>query len=82
MPWRDLAQILAVSLVAGLVMYLFPLPNVALVARVLIRVAVFAVVLGVAVRFTGVLREDERKLLLTPVAAARKLFGTPGRGGS
>jgi len=80
MPWRDLGPIFAVSLAAGLVVHLLPLPDMALLSRVLIRVGVFVAAFAVALRLTGILREDERKLLLAPVRAITRLLGSPRRG--
>lgn len=82
MPWKDLAPVFAVSVAAGLVMYLLPLPDLTLPARVLIRAAVFAVAFGVALRFTGLLREDEKRLLLAPVRAIKRFAGSAGRDGT
>lgn len=74
MPWKDLWQVFAVSAVAGIVMYLVPLDGTFLPVRLLVKVAVFAAVLALGVRLAGILREDERKLLVTPVRAIMKLL--------
>jgi O-antigen/teichoic acid export membrane protein len=80
MPWSDLWPALAVSAAAGAVVYLLPVPDVALPARVLIRAGVFIGVFGPAVLLTGILRDDERRLLLSPARAIGRLVGRLGRG--
>jgi len=75
MPWKDLGRIFAVSAVAGLVMYSIPLPEMLLPVRLLVRVAVFGAVLALGVRLAGILRDDEKRLLVAPVRALLRLLG-------
>ncbi len=83
MPWRGLGQMFLVSAAAGVVTHLVPLPDLPLVASLLIRVAVFTGTLALALRLTGILRPDEKQLLLAPLlalsrlgAAIRRAFGS------
>ena len=78
MPWKDLGRVFAVSIVAGLVMRVVPLPDMVLPAALFVRVLVFSAVLALGVRFGGILREDEKKLLVAPVRALTRFLGWTG----
>jgi O-antigen/teichoic acid export membrane protein len=80
MPWRELGQVFLVSVAAGLLIFVLPLPDVSLLARVSMRTAVFAVAFGVILRFAGILREDEKRLLGAPVRALKRFARSRGHG--
>jgi O-antigen/teichoic acid export membrane protein len=80
MPWRGLAQVFLACAAAGVLIHLLPLGGVPLSARLLLRAGVFAAALALTLRFTGILKEDERRLLGAPVRALRRLFAGENRG--
>jgi O-antigen/teichoic acid export membrane protein len=73
MRWRELGRTMAVCLVAGLVVYLVPLPAMPLVFKLCVQGVLFLAVLALlAVRFR-VLHADEVDLIAAPVRTIQRM---------
>ncbi len=77
MRWKELGQILLVSMICGLLTWFLPLSSMSILARLLIQGSVYSVCFLVIVIFTKMLKTDEKEILLKPLTFAKSLKKTP-----
>lgn len=73
MRWRELGQTMAVCLVAGLAVYLTPLPVMPLFVKLCVQSVIFMAVLALLAAWFRVLHADEMILLTAPVRMIQRM---------
>lgn len=71
MRWRELGEVLLLSMASGLFILMLPLQGLERLPRLLTEGALFAAAFLFALWHTGVLKPDERQMLLLPVQWVR-----------
>jgi O-antigen/teichoic acid export membrane protein len=66
MRWKELGLILLICVVCGLFVLMLPVSSLPLLVRLTVRAASYFVLIFAAMLTTGILKEDERQMLLLP----------------
>ncbi len=74
MPWKELGLLLASALGCGLIVYVIPLPDLPALLDIGIRAAAYAALWIVFLTQAGLLHEDERHLLASPIRLVKQVL--------
>jgi len=74
MRWKELGTILLISVVCGLLVFVLPLPSMPLAVKFLLQSIIYLAAFSGILFWTGILKEDEKKLLVLPFSMLRRLY--------
>jgi hypothetical protein len=74
MRWKELALILLVCVICGLVAFAVPLPPLSLMIKLAARAAIYFVLFLTVVLMTSMLKEDEKQMLFLPWNFVKEKF--------